>query len=73
MVKGKKVGLRPVQHADLPTLEGWTNDSSYNSEYNTFGFRPTDRLKVQFDRDGMLDPRGGTLIVIELGHRSDHR
>ena len=66
MLKGKKVGLRPVQSPDLPTLEGWTNDPLYNSEYNDFGFQHTDQLATQFAKDGLLDSRGGALIVFEL-------
>ena len=57
MIKGEKVGLRPVQSLDLPVLEGWTNDPLYNSEYNDFGFQHTGQLAAQFDKDGLLDSR----------------
>ena len=66
MIKGEKVGLRPVQSLDLPVLEGWTNDPLYNSEYNNFGFQHTGQLAAQFDKDGLLDSRGGALLVFEL-------
>ncbi len=66
MVRGNKVGLRPVQRLDLPVLEAWINDPLYNSEYNDFGFQYTGQLAAQFDKDGLLDARGGALIVFEL-------
>lgn len=66
MVRGKKVGLRPVQRLDLPVLEAWINDPLYNSEYNDFGFQYAGQLAAQFDKDGFLHARGGALTIFEL-------
>lgn len=30
-----------------------------------FGFQPVGRLEEQFNKNGLLDPRGGTLVVVE--------
>ena len=61
-----KVRLRPVERSDLPLLAKWTNDPVHNSEYNTFGFQFTGQLEEEFGKNGLLDPRGGALIVTEL-------
>ncbi len=78
MVENDAVCLRPVERADLPLLERWTNDPVHNAPYNMFGFRHA-ALEEQFNKNGLLDPRGGVLIVLEreteevLGSVSYHR
>ena len=78
MVGNDVVCLRPVERADLPLLERWANDPVHNSPYNTFGFRHAG-LEQQFSKNGLLDPQGGTLIVVGceteevLGSVSYHR
>ena len=65
MTQEQAVYLRPVDRSDLPLLAKWTNDPAHNSEYNTFGFQHTGRLEAEFDKNGLLDRRGGTLVVVE--------
>ncbi|CAN5903745.1 GNAT family protein [soil metagenome] len=65
MTQERIVYLRPVERSDLPLLANWTNDPAHNSEYNTFGFQPTGRLEEEFGKNGLLDRRGGALLVVE--------
>ena len=64
VTEDNRVSLRPVKRPDLALLERWANDPLHNSEYNTFGFRQV-RLEEEFNKNGLLDPRGGALLVLE--------
>lgn len=59
------VRLRPVAREDLDLLAKWANDPIHTSEYNSFGFQFTGHLEEEFGKNGLLDPRGGALIVIK--------
>ena len=59
------IHLRPVERSDLPVLTKWSNDPIHNSEYNTFGFQHVEKLEEEFRKNGLLDPRGGVLLVTE--------
>ena len=59
------VRLRPIERSDLDVLAKWTNDPVHNSEYNTFGFRFTGRLEEEFSKNGLLDHRGGALMIVK--------
>ena len=65
MTQKRTAYLRPVEHADLTLLANWTNDPAHNSEYNTFGFQHAGRLEEEFNKNGLLDRRGGALLVVE--------
>ena len=60
------VRLRPVERSDLDVLAKWTNDPVHNSEYNFFGFQFAGQLEEEFNKNGLLDARGGALVIVEL-------
>jgi RimJ/RimL family protein N-acetyltransferase len=66
MIRGEKICLRPVTRADLLLLDAHANDVEFNSEYNNFGFTPDQHLTSIFERDGLLSPGMGTLVVLTL-------
>lgn len=65
MTHDDAVYVRPIKRSDLSLLEQWENDLAHNSAYNTFGFQHTGHIEEEFTKNGLLDRRGGTLLVIE--------
>ncbi|MEZ4631402.1 MAG: GNAT family protein [Deinococcales bacterium] len=59
------VYLRPVKASELDLLITWTNDIEHTSEYNFFGYKHVDYIREEYAKNGLLDPRGGSLLVIE--------
>ncbi len=67
MLPGKQILLRPLQRNDLSLFEAWTNDLSFNSEYNFFGLRHPGTLTATFEKgESYLDSQHGSLVIALL-------
>jgi RimJ/RimL family protein N-acetyltransferase len=55
--------LRPVRRADLDTLERWWADPEAQGRHNWFGYAADGELRRRFERDGLLGPDQGNLLV----------
>lgn len=64
MIRGERVSLRPVERADLPILEAWTNDEGAQGAFNMFGLEGKHGLEQGFAKAGFLDERQGMLLVV---------
>jgi RimJ/RimL family protein N-acetyltransferase len=69
MLRGEHILLRPIMGSDLSIFEAWANDLNFSSEYNFFGLRRSDALSISFDRDGLLAPHYGNLVIALLDQR----
>jgi len=68
MLRGERIDLRPIAESDLPLLESWEEDPSYNSDYNSFGLHPATHVRHAFVQHGYLtDDRGRLLAVDKAG------
>ena len=65
ILSGEKISLRPLTRADLPIFEAWTNDISFNSEYNTFGLRSSGNLERGLNEEGLVGSRQGMLAIVD--------
>src|SRR3954470_19428647 len=66
VIRGERVGFRPVVQSDLAVLEAWTNDSNIHSSYNTFGLKRTNGIEQDFQVEGFLADDQGTLMIVTL-------
>jgi aminoglycoside 6'-N-acetyltransferase len=64
MYQGEKTTLRPVEQADLPLLESWTNDLQVQGAFNTFGLEGKQGKQADFAKSGFLGQDQGMLLVI---------
>jgi RimJ/RimL family protein N-acetyltransferase len=64
MLRGELIGLRPVERADLPLLDTWTNDVAINGSYNTFGLEPRNGLEPGFNAHGLLSEQQAMLLIV---------
>lgn len=55
--------LRPVRESDLDTLILWRTDPWFLGEFNDFGFSATTAVRRGWERDGLLGPDDGLLLV----------
>jgi RimJ/RimL family protein N-acetyltransferase len=58
------VRLRPFFESDLDLLELLNSDPAETSEFGSFGYRDTGRLRREFAENGFLDPGRGRLAVV---------
>jgi aminoglycoside 6'-N-acetyltransferase len=66
VIRGERVGLRPVIQSDIVVLDSWTNDVAVNSSYNMFGLEPMHGHGSGFQARGLLDDSQGTLMIVTL-------
>jgi aminoglycoside 6'-N-acetyltransferase len=66
VIRGERVGLRPVIQSDIDVLDSWTNDSAINGSYNMFGLAPMNGNASGFQARGLLDDHQGTLMIVTL-------
>jgi aminoglycoside 6'-N-acetyltransferase len=66
VIRGERIGLRPVVRSDLALLDSWTNDSAIHGVYNTFGLERANGLESGFQARGFLDDDQGMLMVVTL-------
>jgi RimJ/RimL family protein N-acetyltransferase len=64
MLHGEKIYLRPVLQDDLPIFAARANDIAFLTEFNFFGLHQQNGLEQQFQEEGLLGPRHGTLVVV---------
>jgi RimJ/RimL family protein N-acetyltransferase len=64
MYQGEKTTLRPVEQADLPVLESWTNDLQVQGPFNIFGLEGKQGKQADFAKSGFLGQDQGMLLVI---------
>jgi RimJ/RimL family protein N-acetyltransferase len=64
MLHGEKIYLRPVRQDDLPILAARANDLAFLTEFNFFGLLGHHGLEKDFQEDGFLSQKHGTLVVV---------
>jgi RimJ/RimL family protein N-acetyltransferase len=66
MIRGARIAVRPVERADLPILEAWTNDVNVHGIYNAFGLERRNGLEAGFNAQGFLTEQQGMLMIVTL-------
>jgi len=64
-----EVALRPVREDDLPMLEELTQDPETTGEFEWFGWSDLRRWRRGWDKNSLISPDGGTLIVTRRDQR----
>lgn len=66
---GDQVALRQVSEDDLPTLQLLMQDPEASGEFEWFGWHAPRLYRQGWEKDGLIGPDGGTLVVIRGGER----